>query len=166
MCLAAAAALGPILSAVGSIVGAMVSAAGAQQQAEAQARAAEYQAAVARNNATAEAYKGAERAQDVAIQGEYKLAQQRAAFSVGGVDVGTGTPVTVFGMSAARIAGDETAEQYGGRINAQRWQDEAQLKLIEAQNARESGRIAATGAIISGALGGASAFAKGAQALG
>ena len=42
-----------------------------------EAQAAQYKAAVARNNATAEAYKGSEKSQDVAIKGDYALARQR-----------------------------------------------------------------------------------------
>lgn len=152
--------IGAVVSAAGTMVSAMASAAAAQQQANAQAQAAQYQAAVARNNATAEAYKGAEKAQDVAIKGDYALAKQRLAFAAGGADVGTGTPVTVFGESAGRIQGDVQAQQYAGRIEAQRWQDQATLKELEARNARESGRIAAQGAIIGGITGAAGGFFK------
>jgi hypothetical protein len=53
--------------------------------------------------------------------------------------------VTVFGESAGRIEGDVQAAQYGGRIEAQRWQDQAVLKDMEAINARKAGQIAATG---------------------
>jgi hypothetical protein len=153
MCLAAIGIIGPILSAVGSVVGAMVSAAGAQQQADAEAQKAAYQAAVARNNATAEAYKGAEKAQDVAIKGDYALAKQRAAFGAAGVQIGTGTPLSVFGISAGRIAGDEQEAQYAGRIEAQRWQDQAKLYDLEAVNAQKAGKIAVAGALV-GAIGG------------
>src|SRR5262245_35538212 len=153
--------LGAVIGAVGSIVGAMASAAGAQQQANAQAQAAQYQAMVARNNATAEAYKYAEKSQDVAIKGEYALAKQRLAFASGGAMVGTGTPVTVFGESAARIQGDVEQYQYAGRIESQRWQDQATLKELEAENARKAGKIAATGAIIGGLTGAASGLFRG-----
>jgi len=168
MCFAMAGlgAIGGIISAVGSLVGAMAAAAGAQQQANAQAQAAQYQAQVARNNATAEAYKGAERSQDVAIQGDYKLAQQRAAYAAAGVDVSTGSPVTVFGISSGRVAGDVAAEQYAGAINAQRWQDQATLKELEAVNARKAGDIAARGAIIGGITGAASGFFKAGSGFG
>jgi hypothetical protein len=161
MCVAAIGVIGAVVGAVGSLVSGMMAAAGAQQQAQAQAQQAQYNAAVARNNATAEAYKGAEKSQDIAIKGDYALAHQRAAFAGGGVQVGTGTPVTVFGESAGRIEGDVQAAQYSGRIEAQRWQDQAVLKEMEAINARKAGQIAATGAIIGGITGAAGAFTKG-----
>jgi hypothetical protein len=160
MCVAALAIIGPVLSAVGTIVGAMASAAGAQQQANAEAQAAQYKAAVARNNATAEAYKASEKSQDVAIKGDYALARQRLAFAAGGATVGTGTPVTVFGESAGRISGDVSAEQYAGRIESQRWQDQATLNEMEAINAKKAGNIKAQGAIIGGITGAAGGFFK------
>ena len=150
MCLAAAAGLGSVLSAIGGIAGAMVSAAGAQQQADAQAQKANYEAAVARNNATAEAYKGTAQAEATAEQGKRVLAQQRAAFGASGAQVDTGSPVTVFGESSARLAGDVSAQQYGGKIQSQRWQDQAVLHDMEAANARKAGQIASMGAIIGG----------------
>jgi hypothetical protein len=146
-------AIGPILGAVGSIVGAMVSAAGAKQQADAESAKATYQAAVARNNQTAEAYKAAEKSQDVAIKGDYALAKQRAAYAAGGVNVSTGTPVTVFGISSGRVAGDVGAEQYAGAVETARWSDQAKLYDMEAANAKKAGKIAAASAIV-GAIGG------------
>lgn len=161
MCVAALAVIGPIISVVGSLAGAMVAAAGAQQQAQAEAQAAQYKAAVARNNATAEAYKYSEKSQDVAIKGDYALAHQRLAFAAGGADVGTGTPVTVFGESAGRIAGDVSEQQYAGRIESQRFQDQATLHEMEARNAIQAGKIKATGAIIGGITGAAGSFTRG-----
>jgi ribosomal protein L27 len=102
--------------------------------------------------ARAEAYKATDKAQDTAIKGDYALARQRTAFAAGGATVGTGTPVTVFGESAGRIAGDVEEQQYAGRIESQRWQDQAYLKELEAQNAKKAGNIAATGAIIGGLI--------------
>jgi type II secretory pathway pseudopilin PulG len=161
MCLAVVGVLGAVVSAVGSLVGGMAAAAGAQQKAQAEAQAAQYQAAVARNNATAEAYKGAEKSQDIAIKGDYALANQRAAFAGAGVQVGTGTPITVFGQSAGRIQGDVQQAQYGGRIEAQRWQDQATLDEMQAINAKKAGDIAAQGAIIGGITGAAGSIVKG-----
>ena len=158
MCLMIA---GALISVVGSVAGAMMSAAGAQQQANARAQSAQNEAAVARNNATAEAYKATDKAQDTAIKGDYALARQRVAFAAGGATVGTGTPVTVFGESAGRIAGDVSEQQYAGRVESQRWQDQAYLKELEAQNAKKAGSIAATGAIIGGLTGAAGGFFKG-----
>jgi hypothetical protein len=166
MCLAALAVIGPIIGAIGSVVGAMAQASAAQQKANAEAQAAQYQAAVARNNATAEAYKATEKAQDVGEQGDYKLAQQRAAFASSGAQVGTGTPITVFGESAGRIAGKVEEQQYAGRVESMRWQAQAGLKELEASNARKAGDTAAQGAIISGVFGGLSGAAKAGQALG
>lgn len=166
MCLAALAIIGPILGAVGSVVGAMAQASAAEQKAQAEAQAAQYNAAIARNNATAEAYKATEKAQDVAVQGDYKLAQQRAAFAAGGVQVDTGTPITVFGESSGRIAGRVEQEQYTGRVESMRWQAQAGLKELEASNALKAGHAAAQGAIISGVFGGLSGAAKAGQALG
>lgn len=153
MCFAAAAAIGPILSAIGSVAGAMVSAQGAQQQADAQAQQAQYQAAVARNNATAEAYAAVSKAQATQEKGDYALAKQRTAFAAAGTSIATGTPVTVFGESAEKVAGDVDTQQYAGRINSQRWQDQATLHDMEAVNAKKAGKIAATSAIIGGISG-------------
>lgn len=150
MCVAALAIVGPIISAVAGIAGAMVSAAGAQQQAEAESQKAAYEAAVSRNNATAEAYKGTEQAQDTADKGSYALAKQRAAFAASGASVDTGTPVAVLGISAGHIAGDVATDQYNGKIEAQRWQDQATLHDMEVVNAKKKGDIAATSAIIGG----------------
>ena len=142
--------LGAVLGAVGGIAGGMMQAAGAQQQAEAEAQKAQYEAAVARNNATAAAYKSTEEAQAVAQKGEYAIASQHAAYAAAGVPISTGTPVSVMGDSYARIAADVDTAQYEGRITGQRWQDQAVLNEMEAENARKAGKIAAASAIIGG----------------
>lgn len=154
-------ALGGILSAVGSIVGAVVSAAGAQQQADAQAKQAEYQAAVARNNATAEAYKGTEKAQATAEKGDYALSKQRVAYAAAGANIQTGTPVTVFGESSEKVYGDVANEQYGGKIEAQRWQDQATLHEMEASQARKAGQVGVASALVGGISGVGKMFSGG-----
>jgi hypothetical protein len=161
MCVAALGVIGAVVSAVGSLVGGMAAAAGARQKADAEAQAANYQAAVARNNATAEAYKASEKGQDIAIKGDYALAQQRAAFASSGAQVSTGTPVTVFGQSAGRIAGDVADTRYAGALETQRWQDQATLSSMQAINAKKAGDIAAQGAIIGGITGAAGGLVKG-----
>jgi hypothetical protein len=166
MCLAVVGVLGAVVSAVGSIVGGMAAAAGAQQKANAEAQAAQYQAAVARNNATAEAYKYSEKSQDVAIKGDYALASQRAAFASSGAQVGTGTPVTVFGQSYARIQGDVQQYQYAGAVESQRFKDQATLDEMQAINAKKAGDIAAQGAIIGGITGAAGSFVRGGGSAG
>ena len=166
MCGPAVAVIGTIVSAVGSIVGGMAAAAGAQQKANAEAQAAQYQAAVARNNATAEAYKSAEKSQDVATKGDYALAQQRAAFASAGVLPSTGTPITVFGQSAGRIAGDVGDVRYAGALETNRWQDQATLSEMTAANSLKAGKIAAQGAIIGGITSAAGSFAKAGSSAG
>ena len=160
MCVMALGIIGAVVSAAGSIVSGMMSAQASRQQADAQAQAANYQALVARNNATAEAYSASEKSQDTAIKGDYALSTQRASFAAGGVQVGTGTPVTVFGQSAARISGDVQAQQYAGAIQSQRWQDQATLDQMQASNAEKAGQIASEGAIIGGITGAAGSLVK------
>jgi len=160
MCLAAVGIIGGIVSAIGSIAGAAVAAAGARQEANARAQEAQYAAKVDRNNATAEAYKYAEASQDTAIKGKYALARQRAAFASAGVQVDTGTPVTVFGLSSGRIEGDIATEQYAGKTAAIKWTDQAKLDELRAANELKAGDIKARAAIISGVTGAASSLVR------
>lgn len=150
MCFAA---IGPVIGAMGSIIGAVVGAAGAQQQAEAQARKAEYEAKVAINNATQAAYAGTFESERIAEKGERELGAQRAAYAKSGVLLGTGTPITAFADSFSAMQGDIEEKQFEARSTVIKWQDQAKLHEMEAANAREAGRIAATSAIISGFTG-------------
>jgi hypothetical protein len=68
----------------------------------------------------------------------------------------------VFGESAEKVAGDVETQQYAGRINSQRWQDQATLHDMEAVNAKKAGKIAATSAIIGGISGIGKLFSGGA----
>ncbi len=157
MCLAA---IG-IIGAVGGIIGGIVQAQGAQQQAEAQAQQAEYQAKVARNNATAEAYSGAKKGEAVQEKGDRLIAQQQAAFVGSGVSVSTGTPTIVRGESVSRVMADVDTEHYNGKIQSQRWQDQATLHDMEAVNARKAGQTASAAALIGGFSGIGKAFSGG-----
>jgi len=149
-----------IIGVLGSVIGGVISAMGAQQQAEAEAQAAEYQAAIERNRATAAAYEGVARAEVRADQGEEKLASQRAAYAASGVTF-EGTPLTVFGETAADVGMDVRSEQYAGRINAQAHQDQANLLELKAKNSRKAGQIAAMSGIIGGISGVGKAFGGG-----
>jgi hypothetical protein len=153
MCLAAAG----IIGAIGGLIGGIIQGAAAQAQAEAKARAAEYNAAVARNNATAEANKGAYEVSMRREKGRELLAKQRAAFGISGALVDTGTPLTVFGDSQSNVNMDAAAAKWDAQVKTEAQIAQQQLYLMEAEDARRAGRLA----MLTGIIGGVTGLAKG-----
>lgn len=155
----------PFIAIGASIAGAGVSAYGQYQQGLANQRTAYYNAAVAHNNAIMEGQKaeraaaaGTEAASRESMKSGARLGAIKAEQAANNIDVNSGSAVDVQAsqrmlgkLSADTVMNDALTQVYGYRVAEQSYETQAQLDMMEGDQAKTSGMIGAAGTLLGGA---------------
>ena len=139
------------------LVGAVVSAAGTIQQGKVARRTADYNAAVTRQEAERLQQQAALDAREHDRSSRRYMARQRALYGGSGVTL-SGTPQLVLMDTAAEAEFQKQKILYGGTIDAQRLETQAQLMRFEGRSAQRAAYGKAAVTLLTGAssLGGPS----------
>lgn len=113
-----------------------------------QRRFAEFQAAQAEADAQAERELGQVRAGQVRKSGVRQVSEARAGFASAGVDVGTGTPLTVYGDITQDAEAAALQEILFGERKGARLEQEAQAMRASGKNAQAQGWMGASGSVL------------------
>lgn len=134
------------------------------KQVEAQAQANEYQAKVARNNAkiaeenaAQERQSGLEEARLQRLKTLQTIGSQKTAIAANGLDITNGTALDIIEDSAQMGELDALMTQYNAErtaynyeVEAQNYYNQANLNLLEAQNAKKAGKWNTATTVIGG----------------
>lgn len=153
------AAIMPIFSALGSVFSAVSQSSAASNAAQAQANAANYNAAIARNNAISAEQAAAANARQQARINSAKMGKLQVGLTGSGFTM-EGTPLMLIESNAGQLELDKQKILWEGATQAQNYRNQATLEEYKGQVALQAGENQASGAMISGIMGGATTLGK------
>lgn len=129
----------------------------AKAQAEYQAQVARNNAKIAQNNADMKRQEGIEEARTQRLKTIQKIGSQQAAMAANGFDVGSGTNLDVIEDTASMGELDALTVQYNKETQALAYEqqagnfnNQANLDMLEGQNAQKAGMMGAVGKGLNG----------------
>jgi hypothetical protein len=140
----------------------------AKDESQSAIRQGEYEQAAADYNARQALIKGARQGQAARMEGSALIARQRTAYANSGVDVKSGTPLSVMAdtRSASELAAltkenDAAREAWGYKLQAQNSRENTQAKLRGIQRAEYGSILAGVGQFAGGGISAGSMFGGG-----
>lgn len=140
----------PITGTTALLIAAGVSAAGAISQGAAQADRANFEAAVTRQRAGRTREIAAAEEEDFRRNQSRSFAQRRAALGASGIDIGTGSSLLAAGDFAAETELNALRIRAGGKTQATRLEQQAQLLRAGGRSAKQRALFRAGASLLTG----------------